>query len=61
MDTFLSIFDFISGLGVSVLMPIIIWILGMILGVGCWKEPSSRIDSRYRFYRFEFSYWASCQ
>lgn len=38
MDTFLSIFSFISGLGVSVVMPIIIWILGMALGAGVGKS-----------------------
>ena len=38
MDAFLSVFSFISGLGVSVLMPIIIWILGMVLGAGVGKS-----------------------
>jgi PTS system galactitol-specific IIC component len=38
MDAFLGIFSFISGLGVSVVMPIVICILGVVLGAGFGKS-----------------------
>lgn len=38
MDAILSVFNFISGLGVSVFMPIVLTILGMVLGAGFGKS-----------------------
>ena len=38
MDAVLAVFNFISGLGVSVVMPIVITILGCALGAGLGKS-----------------------
>lgn len=38
MDAFLGFFQFISGLGVSVMMPIVLAILGCCLGAGFGKS-----------------------
>ena len=38
MDAFLGFFSFIQGLGVSVMMPIVLTILGCILGAGFGKS-----------------------
>lgn len=41
MNFILEIFNFISGLGASVMMPIIIFIMGMVLGTGVGKSVRS--------------------
>ena len=38
MDAFLGFFEFIQGLGVSVMMPIVLTVFGCILGAGFGKS-----------------------
>ena len=56
MDAIINVFQFIQGLGVSVVMPIVIFIIGCAFRTGVGKSLRAGLTVGVGFYWIEFSH-----
>lgn len=52
-----NVLQYILGLGSTVFVPIVLFIIGLIFGQGFFKSFKIRYNGRCRFYWIQFSCW----